>query len=206
MFDENILDCDPSLTDSANTKGITGTDDLDHDDVSSIYFDLLPLLDANLDVFEVQADALLYNSNIDASQNPTRRRLLRAITYKFDLPPLKADDEIVGKSNGFRVLQPSKSISDGALPSAPVDAPVSDSGKSDSTADGEADVDTVLIIVIVICVLAVAVVLLVVNKDKMCPAGSSGSSGGSAPASAEEGASLLVGSENRKTRFSNLRY
>ena len=206
LFDENILDCDPSLTATANSKSITGSNDLDHDDVSSIYFDLLPLLDANLDVFEVQADALLYNSNIDASQNPTRRRLLRAITYKFDLPPLKADDEIVGKSNGFRVLQPSKSISDGALPSAPVDAPVSDSGKSDSTADGEADVDTVLIIVIVICVLAVAVVLLVVNKDKMCPAGSSGSSGGSAPASAEEGASLLVGSENRKTRFSNLRY
>jgi hypothetical protein len=55
-------------------------------------------------------------------------------------------------------------------------------------------------------VLAVAVVLLVVNKDKMCPAGGAGGSGGSAPASADEAASLLVGSGNRKTRFSNLRY
>ena len=198
LFDTDVLDCDPSLTANANTKAITGTGDLTYAQITTIYFDLLPLLDANLDVFEVQADALLYNANIDASQNPTRRRLLRAITYKFDLPPLRSSGEAHGSTAGFRVLQPSKSISDQSLPAAPAE-PV------DSTADGEADVDTVLIIVIVVCVLAVAVVLLVVNKDKMCPAGSGGSSGAQ-PASAEEGASLLVGSGGRKTRFSNLRY
>lgn len=192
LFDTDVLDCDPSLTAGENSRGIDGTGDLTYAQITTIYFDLLPLLDANLDVFEVQADALLYNSNIDASQNPTRRRL-RAITYKFDLPPLRSSNEAHGSTAGFRVLQPSKAISDHSLPAAPAE-PV------DSTADGEADVDTALIIVIVVCVLAVAVVLLVVNGDKLCPAGSS-----AAPASAEEGASLLVGGR-RRTRFSNLRY
>ena len=197
LFDTDVLDCDPSLTAGENARSIDGTGDLTYAQITTIYFDLLPLLDANLDVFEVQADALLYNSNIDASQNPTRRRLLRAITYKFDLPPLRSSGEAQGSTSGFRVLQPSKAISDHSLPAAPAE-PV------DSTADGEADVDTALIIVIVVCVLAVAVVLLVVNKDKMCPAGSGGS--GAQPASTEEGASLLVGSGGRRTRFSNLRY
>ena len=155
----------------------------------------------NEEFYEVEADALLYNTKIDVSQNPTRRRL-RSVKYRYELPRLNAGDEIVGTTSGFRVLAPSKEVSDEALPAAPADAPVSESGKADSTSSGEADVDTWLIVVIVVCVVAIAGVLVLVNKDKMCPAGSSG--GSAAPASAEEGASLLVG--NRKTRFSNLRY
>ena len=112
---------------------------------------------------------------------------------------MNADDEIVGSTNGFRVLAPSKDISDEALPAAPSDAPVSDSGKADSTSSGEADVDTWLIVIIVIGVIAIAAVLLLVNKDKMCPMG-----GKAAAGSTEEVANLLVG--NRQTRFSNLRY
>ena len=106
---------------------------------------------------------------------------------------------IVGSTSGFRVLAPSKEVSDEALPAAPADAPVSDSGKADSTASGEADVDTWLIVVIVICVVAIAAVVVLVNKDKMCPA-----AGAAAAADPQEVANLLVG--DRKTRFSNLRY
>ncbi len=138
---------------------------LDHDAITEIYFDLLPLLDANLDVFEVEADALLVNTKIDASMNPTRRRL-RSVKYRYELPRLNAGDEIVGTTSGFRVLAPSKEVSDEALPAAPADAPVSESGKADSTSSGEADVDTWLIVVIVVCVVAIAAVLLLVNKAR----------------------------------------
>merc|ERR1719321_155857 len=198
LFDEKVMDCDDDFTVKKNSQAISGSS-IDHASVLKIYFDLLPLLDANLDVFEVEADALLVNKKIDDSMNPTRRRL-RSVKYRYELPRLNAGDEIVGTTSGFRVLAPSKEISDEALPAAPADAPVSESGKADSTSSGEADVDTWLIVVIVVCVVAIAGVLVLVNKDKMCPAGSSG--GSAAPASAEEGASLLVGS--RKTRFSNL--
>jgi len=197
LFDEKVMDCDDNFDIKQNSISI-GSSNLNHDSITTIYFDLLPLLDANLDVFEVEADALLFNSKIDVSQNPTRRRL-RSVKYRYDLPRLNAGDEIVGTTSGFRVLAPSKEVSDEALPAAPADAPVSESGKADSTSSGEADVDTWLIVVIVVCVVAIAGVLLLVNKDKMCPA-----AGAAASASPEEVANLLVG--NRKTRFSNLRY
>ena len=140
----------------------------------------------------------MVNKKIDDTLNPSRRRL-RSVKYTYALPRLNADDEIVGSTSGFRVLAPSKEVSDEALPAAPADAPVSDSGKADSTASGEADVDTWLIVVIVICVVAIAAVVVLVNKDKMCPA-----AGAAAAADLQEVANLLVG--DRKTRFSNLRY
>lgn len=197
LFDEKVMDCDDNFDFNQDSISISSSN-LDHDSISTIYFDLLPLLDANLDVFEVEADALLYNTKIDVSQNPTRRRL-RSVKYRYELPRLNAGDEIVGTTSGFRVLAPSKEISDEALPAAPADAPVSESGKADSTSSGEADVDTWLIVVIVVCVVAIAAVLLLVNKDKMCPAAGAGAS-----ASPQEVANLLVG--DRTTRFSNLRY
>lgn len=200
LFDEAVMDCDNDFTRTKNSISID-TSFLKHKDITLIYFDLLPLLDANLDVFEVEADALLFNTKIDASINPTRRRL-RSAKYTYELPRLNSDDEIVGSTNGFRVLAPSKDISDEALPAAPSDAPVSDSGKADSTSSGEADVDTWLIVIIVIGVVAIAAVLLLVNKDKMCPMG--GAVDTASTASTEEVANLLVG--NRQTRFSNLRY
>lgn len=197
LFDEKVMDCDDDFTTKSDKQAITGSA-IDHASVLKIYFDLLPLLDANLDVFEVEADALLVNTKIDDTLNPSRRRL-RSVKHTYQLPRLNADDEIVGSTSGFRVLAPSKEVSDEALPAAPADAPVSDSGKADSTASGEADVDTWLIVIIVVCVVAIAAVLLLVNKDKMCPA-----AGAAASASPEEVAKLLVG--DRKTRFSNLRY
>jgi hypothetical protein len=197
LFDEKVMDCDDDFAVKKNSQAITGST-IDHASVLKIYFDLLPLLDANLDVFEVEADALLVNKKIDDTLNPTRRRL-RSVKYRYDLPRLNAGDEIVGSTSGFRVLAPSKEVSDEALPAAPADAPVSESGKADSTSSGEADVDTWLIVVIVVCVVAIAAVLLLVNKDKMCPA-----AGAAASASPQEVAKLLVG--DRKTRFSNLRY
>lgn len=197
LFDEKVMDCDDDFDSKKNSITI-GASNLNHDSITTIYFDLLPLLDANLDVFEVEADALLFNSKIDVSQNPTRRRL-RSVKYTYALPRLNAGDEIVGTTSGFRVLSPSKEVSDEALPAAPADAPVSESGKADSTSSGEADVDTWLIVVIVVCVVAIAAVLLLVNRDKMCPA-----AGAAASASPQEVANLLVG--DRKTRFSNLRY
>lgn len=198
LFDEKVMDCDDDFTTKSDKQAISGSA-INHASVLKIYFDLIPLLDANLDVFEVEADAILINKKIDDTLNPSRRRL-RSVKHTYQLPRLNADDEIVGTTSGFRVLTPSKEISDEVLPSAPADAPVSESGKADSTSSGEADVDTWLILVIVLCVVAIAGVLVLVNKDKMCPA----SGGSAAPASAEEGASLLVG--NKKTRFSNLRY
>ena len=75
---------------------------------------MLPLLDANLDVFEVEADALLVNKKIDDTLNPSRRRL-RSVKYTHACD-MNADDEIVGSTSGFRVLAPSKEVSDEALP------------------------------------------------------------------------------------------
>ena len=198
LFDEKVMDCDDDFASGKDSQAIDGSS-IDHASVLKIYFDLLPLLDANLDVFEVEADALLVNTKIDDTLNPSSRRRLRSVKHTYQLPRLKADDEIVGSTSGFRVLAPSKEVSDEALPAAPADAPVSESGKADSTSSGEADVDTWLIVVIVVCVVAIAAVLLLVNKDKMCPA-----AGAAASASPQEVANLLVG--NRKTRFSNLRY
>ena len=197
LFDEKVMDCNDDFDTKLDKQAITGSS-IDHTSVLKIYFDLLPLLDANLDVFEVEADALLVNKKIDDTLNPSRRRL-RSVKYTYALPRLNADDEIVGSTSGFRVLAPSKEVSDEALPAAPADAPVSESGKADSTSSGEADVDTWLIVIIVVCVAAIAGVLVLVNKDKMCPA-----AGAAASASPQEVANLLVG--DRKTRFSNLRY
>lgn len=197
LFDEKVMDCDDDFSNKLDKQAISGSQ-IDHASVLKIYFDLLPLLDANLDVFEVEADALLVNTKIDDTLNPSRRRL-RSVKHTYALPRLNADDEIVGSTSGFRVLAPSKEVSDEALPAAPADAPVSESGKADSTSSGEADVDTWLIVVIVICVVAIAVVVVLVNKDKMCPA-----AGAAAAADPQEVAKLLVG--DRNTRFSNLRY
>ena len=87
-FDSNILKCAAIAITAEQAK--------------TLEFDLLPLQDANMDIFEVEMIAVLRNDNLE------QRRLRRTYTINN----LKASSTVDESSGGFQVMPATKEISD----------------------------------------------------------------------------------------------
>jgi hypothetical protein len=168
-FDSNILKC------AASTGNAEAA-------IDGFEFDLAPLQSANMDVFEVEAIAVLRNNNLE-----TRR--LRSV---FRLSANPVIDEKVGS---LQVLPATKEVSDQGIAS---EHP-SDEDRDDETHDTVHRVDTITIIVLVVAVLTlVGIGVVVVMKMRKKP---------QEVAPESELAPLNVGGfTGRSQRFSNLRY
>ena len=150
--------------------------------ISEIEFDLAPLQSANMDVFEVRVDAIMRNTNLDS------RRRLRGV-FQINL---RADGELEASSGSFEILPASKEISDAIY-------------EDPKTPEEHTANHSEVIMIIAIIVLAIIVVVLVIRC--LCAKGPiKNKTRAMAGMDEEESAPLQPKNEEKKARFSNLRY